>query len=210
MKKNIKLPAPQLSQLKEVNIDLDMKGRHYAEIATSEGHLPEEVAKSILDDLMDEDANLLTVNELRYLFMLVKINSLENNYKVTVTCTHTLKDGTTCGHENVKDIKLSDADLKYTRKNYKPPVIKFAVDDSGDKEWIVLPPTVDIECALLNWIMNEKSMKIEEILTDGKISFEYTLLRSICHLVDSKTNERYIKGVNEFTELYDKILDIKM
>ena len=47
MRKTIKLPAPELSQLKEVNIDLDMTGRHYALLATAEGQVPEDVAISI-------------------------------------------------------------------------------------------------------------------------------------------------------------------
>ena len=59
MKRTIKLPAPQLSILKEVNLDLDMTGRHYAQLASSEGQLPEDVVLSILKDLVDEDANQL-------------------------------------------------------------------------------------------------------------------------------------------------------
>ena len=64
MTKNIILPAPQLSQLKSVNVDLNMTGRHYAFLATSEGQIPEEVVLSIVKDLMVEDANKLTLTEL--------------------------------------------------------------------------------------------------------------------------------------------------
>ena len=67
MKKIIKLPAPQLSQLGEVNIDLDMTGRHYAALCTSEGQIPEDVALGILKDLIEEDANKLT--------LLINVNS---------------------------------------------------------------------------------------------------------------------------------------
>ena len=35
MKRTFKMPAPQLSYLKEVNIDLDMTGRHYALLGTT-------------------------------------------------------------------------------------------------------------------------------------------------------------------------------
>ena len=88
MRKTIKSPTPQLSILKEINIDLDMTGRHYALLASCEGQLPEDVVLSILKDLVEEDANKLTLSELRYLFMLVKINSLENKYVISVECTH--------------------------------------------------------------------------------------------------------------------------
>ena len=204
MKKNIKLPAPMLSQLKEVNLDLDMKGRHYAEIATSEGQLPEEVALYIVNDLMDEDANKLTLNELRYLFMLIKINSLENDYKVTVTCTHEV-DGKICGHENTQQIKLSDADLKFPKKNYQPPVINFSYHGI-EKEWRVMPPTVDMECAVLNWFLTERNMKRDELLLDKKASFDFTFIRSVMHLVNEVTGERAVKEMPDF-EVALKSLD---
>lgn len=197
MKKNIKLPAPMLSQLKEVNVDLDMRGRHYAEIATSNGQLPEEVALSIVNDLMDEDANKLTLNELRYVFMLIKINSLENDYRVTVTCTHEKKDGSICGHENVKQIKLSDADLNFPKKSYHPPVIRFSYSGE-EKEWRVIPPTVDMECAVLNWFLTEKGIRREDLLTDKKESFNFTYIRSVMHLADEVTGERAVKEITDF------------
>ena len=208
MKKNIKLPAPMLSQLKEVNVDLDMKGRHYAEIATSEGQLPEEVALSIVKDLMEEDANKLTLNELRYIFMLIKINSLENDYKVTVTCTHEKKDGTPCGCENTEKIRLSDADLNFPKKSYKPPVIKFTYEGQ-EKEWIVMPPTVDMECAVLNWFLSEKGLKREDLLLDKKASFDFTYIRSVMHLVNEVTGERAVKDITDFEEALKSIDDNK-
>ena len=85
MRKTIKLPAPQLSQLKEVNVDLDMTGEHYMQIASSEGQVPEDVALSIVKDLMEEDANKLTMAELRYIFMLIKINVGSNQYNLNFT-----------------------------------------------------------------------------------------------------------------------------
>ena len=209
MTKFIKLPAPMLSQLKEVNIDVDMKGRHYAEIATSDGQIPEEVALSILKDLMKEDANKLTLNELRYLFMLVKINSLENNYTATVICTHPKKGGKdpnkNCGCENTIKIRLSDADLNIPPKNYKPPVIKFNFDGT-EKEYSVLPPTVDMECAVLNWFLTEKGITREELLIDKKNSFDFTYVRSVMHLVDKTTGERAVKEITDF-EIALKSLD---
>jgi len=204
MKKNIKLPAPQLSILKEVNIDLDMKGRHYAEIATSEGQIPEEVGLSIVNDLMDEDANKLTLNELRYLFTMVKIHSLENDYKVTVICTHIKEDGKQCGHENVRDIKLSDADLKIPQKKYKPPVINFIYEDV-EKEYTVIPPTVDMECALLNWFLTEKGVQKDELVKDKKASFDFTYIRSVMHLIDKETNERAVKEITDFQAALDSL-----
>jgi hypothetical protein len=45
---HFKLPAPELSYLKEDDIDLDMTGRHYVKISTSEGQLAEQVVMDVL------------------------------------------------------------------------------------------------------------------------------------------------------------------
>lgn len=195
MKKIIKLPAPQLSQLKEVNIDLDMTGRHFAQIATSDGQVPEDVALSILKDLVVEDANKLTMSEMRYLFMLVKINSLENDYTIIVSCTHE-KNGKVCNHANQLKIKLSDADLNPTPKNYKVPEITFVANNT-EKEYYVLPPTMDMESAIYNWFIN-KGKSLEDIANDKQTAINYTFIRACCSLVDKKTNQRLVQNLNDF------------
>ena len=208
MRKTIKLPAPELSQLKEVNIDLDMTGRHYAQLATSEGQVPEDVAISILKDLVEEDAGKLTIAEVRYLFMLVKINSLENNYEATVSCTHEKKggkEGEVCGCLNTVKIRLSDADLNPTPKNYKVPEIEFRTEDS-EKTYLVMPPTADMESALWNWFLTVKNKKMEDLADDKDVATEYTFLRGAMHLVDKKTGERLIQELNDFEPAL-KLLD---
>ena len=205
MRKTIKMPAPELSQLKEVNIDLDMTGRHYAQLAASEGQVPEDVAISILKDLVEEDAGKLTMAEVRYLFMLVKINSLENNYEATVSCTHEKKDGTVCGCLNTVKVRLSDADLNPTPKGYKVPELEFKTEDS-EKIYLVMPPTADMESALWNWFLTVKNKKIDDLAEDKQTSTEYTFLRGCLHLVDKKTGERLIQEFNDFEPAL-KLLD---
>lgn len=198
MKKIIKLPAPQLSQLGEVNIDLDMTGRHYAALATSKGQIPEDVALGILKDLIEEDANKLTISELRYLFMLVKIHALDDRYTVTVACTHTNKKGKLCGHNNVFEVKLSDADLNRPPHNYKVPEIDFNYEDT-QKTYRVLPPCMDMESALLNYFVVERGIPMEEIDKDKDISYEFTFIRCVMHLVD-KEGKRLINSIEQFAD----------
>ena len=200
MRRNIKLPAPQLSQLKEVNIDLDMTGRHYALLASCEGQLPEDVALSILKDLVEEDANKLTLAELRYLFMLVKINSLENEYVVNVTCAHRKENGEECGHINEVKIFLSDADLNPTPSDYRPPKIKFRTKDT-EKEYTVIPPTMNRESQLYNYFLVTRGENQEQITENKKSSFDYTYLHSILHLVDEEGN-RFVKDTDNFEDLF--------
>ena len=115
MIKNIKLPAPQLSQLKEVNVKLDLSGRHYIDLSAAQDEVPEDIVLSIVQSLMKEDANKLTLNELRYIFMLIKINSFENNYNVKVTCkNYDTHKKSICGAINEIKVTLADSDLNKT------------------------------------------------------------------------------------------------
>ena len=197
MRKTIKMPAPQLSWLKEVNIDLDMTGRHYALLASCEGQLPEDVALSILKDLMEEDANKLTLTELQYLFMLVKINSLENNYVVDVECPH-------CNKTNSVKILLSDADLNPTPSDYEVPKILFR-DKDTEKEYSVMPPTMDKISHLYDYFVTEKNADQDKITNDKALLFDFSVLYGLLHLVDSNGNP-FVKDTDNFNDLLDTSL----
>ena len=207
MRKTINLPAPQLSQLKRVSIDLDMSGRHYALLASCEGQLPEDVAFSILKDLVEEDASKLTLSEVRYLFMLVKINSLENKYSVNVECTHVDEKGKPCGCNNTFDVFLSDQDLNPTPPDYKVPTIVFRANDT-EKEYSVIPPTIANESKLYNYFLTEKNATPEQIPENKELSFEYTFIRSMLHLVDSNDN-RLISDDANFADVMNYLDDNK-
>ena len=197
MIKTIKFPAPQLSQLKEVVVDLDLTGKHYKELALSEGKFSEEVALSVVRDLLLEgDASKLTLSELRYIFTLVKINSLEDDYTATVYCTLPNKEGNKCNCENHFKIKLSDADLNPTPKNYKVPTIKF-VAESTEKLYKILPPTIDFEIALYDWLLTAKNISKEDLEHNKECQLDYAFIRAVGHLVD-ENGQRLIKDFSDF------------
>lgn len=198
MRKTIMLPTPQLSYYKEVNVDLDMTGKHYLELAESAGKIPEEVALSIVKDLMEEDADKLTINDLRYIFTLIKINSLENDYKASIKCMISRKSGI-CGHVNTISIKLSDADLNSTSSDYKVPEIDFIIGDT-EKTYKVMPPHCDIEIALYDWFTTQKGIELSKITDDLKSTTEFALIRSVCHLVD-QDGKRVVENFSSFNSV---------
>ena len=200
MRRTFKMPAPQLSYLKEVNIDLDMTGRHYALLARAKGMLPEDVALSILKDLMEEDANLLTLAELRYLFMMVKINNLENDYIVDIQCEH-IKGKKTCGCINHVKVQLQNSDLNPTPSDYEPPKIKFRRDDT-EKEYTVMPPPAKRISELYDFFVTQKNAGPEQIVNDDQLSFEFSFLDGLLHLVDSDGNP-FVKENDNFADFID-------
>lgn len=221
MRKTIRFPAPQLSQLKEVNIDLCMTGRHYGTLATSDGELPESVVTSILNDLMEEDANQLTLSELRHLFMLVKIHSLENKLKFTVRCRCTDSNGNFCNEPHEVSAFLSDEDLNPTPEDYKVPEIVFRTEKT-EKTYKIMPPTMNLECALYDYFQTVKNVQHDEIFKSHDTSFQYLYMRGILHLVDEK-GERFFNENSTFdglmnyldcnpynfiNELFDKVEEV--
>lgn len=207
MTKNIILPAPQLSQLKSVNVDLNMTGRHYAFLATSEGQIPEEVVLSIVKDLMVEDANKLTLTELRYVFTLIKINSLENEYNVSVVCNYyDEKKKGPCKTVNVIPVSLSDSDLNKCPNDYKVPEIEFYYEKDKQKVYSVMPPTVDMEIGLIKLFTLERNKTIEEVMKDETEKFNYSICVSLLHLID-KDGKRLIQNLSDIDSLL-KYLDL--
>lgn len=204
MKQTIYMPAPELSTLKVVNIDPEMTGKHYCELASTEGEIPEVVALSIVNDLMDEDANKLTLSELRYLFTMVKIYSMENNYTVEFTCTHTVK-GKVCGAVNSMKMSLSDADLNRTPKKYKVPTIDFIVDGK-ERKCRVMPPEISMEIELLRHFVIDKGIPYDNMGEDKVVSVEYGMMRALLHLVDDETGER-VFGTKDF-DSYREFTDV--
>ena len=203
MKRTFKMPAPQLSYLKEVNIDLDMTGRHYALLARARDMLPEDVALSILKDLMEEDANQLTLAELRYLFMMVKINNLENDYVVDIQCEH-IKGKKTCGCINHVKIQIQDTDLNPTPSDYEVPKIKFRRDET-EKEYKVMPPTVKRISELYDFFVTQKNANPEKIINDDQLSFEFSFLSGLLHLVDLEGNP-FVREIDNFADFIDDCL----
>lgn len=202
MRKIIELPAPTVSQLKKVDIDLEMTGKHYMELATLKGQLPEDIALSILKDLMKEDAGKLTLAELRYLFTLVKINSMEDKYVVDLQCTHEV-NGKKCGAVNEVKVSLSEADLTRAPRHYKVPEINFVVD-GVEKTYRVMPPEMTMESAILNYLVVDKQIDYEAISNDKQSAFIFSCIRALAHLID-KDGVRVIKDVSD-VENYEKFM----
>ena len=199
----LKFPAPQLSYLKEIDVDLNMTGRHYAVLATSSGQIPEEIALGIVKDLTKADANSLTLPELRYVFTMIKINSLEDKYTVTLACTHTV-NGQKCGHKMTVDARLSESDLNRTDKKYKVPRIKFNISGE-EKEWLVFPPKCSDEIELIKWFTNDKGNTLESLGNDKKVSMDYTYLRGLLHLRDPETMEPALHDVSEYDSMLNTL-----
>ena len=126
-----------------------------------------------------------------------KINSLENEYTVSVQCNHQDK-GKICNHINKFKIFLSDTDLNPTPNDYQIPKITWRTENT-ECEYEIIPPTMDIESALFNYFQTERNANPDDIPEDKKLSFDYTFLRAMMHLV--KDGKRLVTIESNFNDI---------
>jgi hypothetical protein len=145
MKTTFKLAGGPLSYLKEVTLDLELKGKHFDILSQANDENYERAVLSVLSDLMDEDPFQLTSTELYHVFLLVKIYSLGPKLSMNVSCRHTIKGDNgvnrVCGHENAFEYSLLESDVIYAPEKYEIPEIEFSLGGKAQL-YQARPPTM--------------------------------------------------------------------
>ena len=211
MKTNFQLATGPLSYLKEVNIDLELKGKHFDQLVVADEDTYERVVLSILSDLMDEDPNKLTLSEMYHLFLFVKVQSLNSKLSLSVRChniLHAVKDLSEvqreCGALNSFEYSLLDSDIVYCPKNYKIPEISFMTEGKV-QQYEVRPPTMNHELDLLAYFQ-EKGVTREDLSRDRQQQLAFAKHRILLHMRGKETGEDFFdrkrreKAVEDISE----------
>lgn len=194
MKTKFQLATGPLSYLKEVNIDLELKGKHFDDLTAADTNTYERAVLSVLKDLMDEDPFQLTMNEMYHLFTLVKVTSLGSKLTLNIKCHHVINDKVTgsqreCGVLTQTDYSLLDSDIIYAPADYKMPEIEF--EYGGRKQlYYVRPPTMTQELDLFAYFQ-ERGVSKEALTNDKLMMLEYAKHRILIHLVNKETGDRF-------------------
>lgn len=204
MKKQIKLPSADLGYLNQVNIELEMRAKHYDALTTSSGDHHEEVVLSILKDLMEEDPYKLTTIDLMYLFTLVKISSIGSVLHVTTRCPQIVAtpNGNTrvCGAKYAFNFSLAkDNDVIY--RDPSTPAPKFTLTVNGTpEEFSIKLPTMATEIELLNTLDAEGKSRKEVLLKDRPAAMRYSRARMAAHFVSNNhTQEEIVKAIEDMS-----------
>lgn len=183
MKKKVRLPSGKLGYLGDVDIDLEMRGKHFDALTTVAGKHFEEVVLSILKDLMEQDPYLLTQIDLMYLFTLVKIASFGGQLEVTTVCPRQIQLGggayRQCGAQTRFTISMGDDDVLYYEG--EPPVVRLDMGEGREEEFLVRMPSMFVELKLLN-AFEEKGISREDLLKDADSALLYSKQRLAAHV----------------------------
>ena len=196
MKTPFQLATGPLSYLKEVTIDLELKGKHFDELLVADENTYERAVLSVLKDLMDEDPFQLTLREVYHLFTMVKISSLGTKLSLNVKCRHVLHDQTPtgasqreCGALNPVEYSLVDSDVERAPADFKAPEITFNYGGS-EQVYEVRPPTMAQELDLLSYFQ-ERGISKDELVNNKLMALEYSKHRILIHLVNKETGNRF-------------------
>ena len=218
MKSKFQLASGPLSYLKEVTLDLELKGKHFDQLVVADQDSYERAVLSVLQDLMDEDPYQLTMSELYHVFFYVKVSSLGSSLPMSMRCRHMTEDISQtgrirreCGALNKVDYSLIDSDVIHAPKDYKIPTIEFT---HGGKKTLyeVRPPTMTQELDLLAYY-SERGVSKEALTEDKLITLEYAKHRILLHLkavdsgdrfFDREQRERALKDIAESSLLFMK------
>jgi hypothetical protein len=196
MKTKFQLATGPLSYLKEVTVDLELKGKHFDDLAVADEENYERVVCSVMKDLMDEDPFQLTYQELYHLFLLAKVTSLGPKLHISIKCksvlhAHTLTgdQDRECGASNPFEYSLLESDIVYAPKDYKLPEITFTV---GGREQLftVRPPTMTQELDLFAYFQ-EKGISRSELSTNKVYALEYLKHKVMLYLRNKETGDNF-------------------
>jgi hypothetical protein len=215
MRTKFQLASGPLSYLKEVTVDLELRGKHFDQLAVADNASYERVVLSILSDLMDEDPYQLTMSEMYHLWLLIKVTSLGSKMSMSVKCHHVLEDKAgirrECGCSNPYEFSLIDSDVVYAPADYEIPVIEF-VRGKVPQKYHVRPPTMTQELDLLTYFQ-EKGTSRDALMNDVAGVLEYSKHRILLHLrnvetgdsfYDRKLRESAVRDISENSLLFIK------
>lgn len=209
MKKQVKLPSGVLGYLNQINIDLEMKAKHYDLLTTVTGDHYEEAVLSILSDLMDEDPYQLTQIDLMYVFTLVKIASIGDKLTVPLRCPNTLvtKSGSyrVCGAKQKFEFSIAESD---DVKFYSGTLPEFTLS-IGDKEetFSLKLPSMSSEIELLSELEAEGKTRKEVLLQNKQALNTYSKKRLVAHILSNNHTPAELYAALENSS-YKKILEL--
>ena len=193
-KTKFRLATGPLSYLKEVTIDLELKGKHFDELVVADKNSYERAVLSVLRDLMDEDPFQLTMQEMYHLFTYVKVTSLGSKLTLNIKCHHTVNDRASgaqreCGALNTVEYSLLDSDIIYAPADYKIPEIEFVYGGSP-QVYYIRPPIMTQELDLFAYFQ-ERGVSKESLLSDKLMTLEYAKHRVLLHMVNKETGAHF-------------------
>ncbi len=200
MKSLFELATGELSILKKVHLEPIMKGRHFDVLTLGDQENFEQVVVSILRDLMDEDPEELTMQELYHVWTFVKISTLGPTLSVSANCPKEVgfKDENNNRASKICNTLLettidlaSESDICRLPKNYKVPSLDFLVKkEEGTKKYYFRPPPVREEMLLIARFQEAgvSRMDLIDLTKDLKSTFSYSKHRMLLHVTDEKGN----------------------
>jgi hypothetical protein len=161
MKQIFESPLGNLSYVKTLHLDPEMKGGQFDLIALCDNESYEKNVLAILKDLMEEDPYKLTMSELYYAFTFVKMSTFGPLLSVDITCKNKVwrdtvagKVETVCNGKNRFQVSLTEGDVVRLPSSFVQPTFTLTMHGQ-DRTFYVRPPTCKDELDLINFYQEQ-------------------------------------------------------
>lgn len=205
----VKSPAGALSFIPEFNMESVMLVRHYDTIANGSPDDAEALVMGVLHDLVDGDAYAMSIREMYYAFLQVKIASFGSEAGAVVTCPNNLPDGSPCGNRINVRVDFADVDVTNAPADVKPQEVdcRFKCLGSGDPgEFVVRPPQMRDELDLIAEFKERGLSRADLYDSEGHkdVADEYLRMRQLAYLCLKSTGKPFMdRGIRR--AVYDEV-----
>lgn len=198
MKELYELASGKLSYLPSnpnpvVHLDPVMKGRHFDIFSLNDRENYERTCIAILQDLMDENPETLSMQEFYHVWMYVKVSTMGSNLKIRALCPKKIRIPSgksfierACETELVQTLNLVDSDIVRCPSTYQIPTIKLDLG-FGETTYFIRPPRMVDEINLLTWFQEQGHSRsdLHDVFEHKDIAYLFSKHRMVLHLHDS-------------------------
>lgn len=209
------LAGGPLSFLKEIHLDLQLKGKHLEPLTYATEDSFDKTVVSVLNDLMEENAEDLNLQEIYHVWALVKCASLGPSLSIRAHCNKKVRVENSqrqivernCEGLIESSFSVAEADVVRVPGNYKIPTITLPLGEGGTEvTYEIKPPRIKEDIFLLD-IFNEMGITktiLVDVRNNKEESMNYARHRMLLHLC--KNGETVFTSFEERAELI-KILN---
>lgn len=194
MKTDISLPLGSLTGIKSIQMELEMRAKHYQSLLSANLALLDRVLLSILEDLTSPEVHHISYADYQYLVIMSRIATFGGEIEFSTKCPH-------CKEDIKASFNLTN--LKETYADSAPKKIVLYTGKDTQQEFTVIPPTVDVEIAIREKVTPSGKM-FEDVFDSPDLIQQFANLRIGAHIsrsTDLKEIETLMSSILEFNSV---------
>lgn len=193
----VDLPLGPIDEVRSVELELEMKARHYQQIVMSSTDMIDRTLISILNELIVDGTDVFSLNRKDYEYLVALIRVATFGPEVSLDWVHRVrKDGSKCGCHNQVTLDLST----FQPKEFRSSLPKVSV---LGKTYYVRPCSMETEISVVESLVGTSSRA--DFFSSLDNVAKYTDAKLSTYLVDS-SGSRVATDLASATDFYKSVI----